>query len=1134
MFKLLCFITLLNAAVFGFGQSEKLANFKHFKCSDYGVEKLIFQNWDSNGNFWAVTAEGLLRHNGVRKKIFPYDSSSTESVYLASPNIQTFTETKTDEFWITYTDTNIITQVNAQNEEFTHHRIDSLNTNGELTSLAIEVELDKNGDYWLVTWNKGLMKLDLEKETQEIFQFGLREGEKPRNCRMKDIFELESGEFLITFFNEAAREKSYPAIFNPDTKSYSRLDIESYIEHHDVVMQKQIKVAISIVHFVEVDLNGNYWFGTYSGLLFMDNEKHTLERVSTEGVDKAVQNQANAGSGLLIEDELWVATPNLGVLVVNIYNRQITVLKNNPKNTSSLTDNQVSSISVDPQNNIWVCNGPSNLSVYVPFIHNFKIMYWSDMELAFTNTSVQKIPVSQIVVKNSHEIYVGSKPGIDVYDGHSLKVVESFHFESFETEYKKRRGVENFKLSGDKIYLTIDGKPHTYDIQTKKLFKHKNGARYIAFRHDTSITDYFTQSPAWYGASIWDMRDQNKTKELIRFPKGIHINETFSFVTAKGNWINSEGNGRFLLINPEDSVYHLFSPSQPESYFPDSTVKCVYVQEGEDILIGTGSGLYEFNEETWEHKNISEDLGLKDDVVNAIVKDKKGRYWMALNTDILCWNREENTTTRYGAKVGFNASKFLPAIGQMDELGNLYFVSMFGIIKFHPDEVNLPKHQILVSLDELSINNKMVGEQKQTEFLNGGYNFDYDQNFLEFEFSTNQVFELSPHQYEYKLEGLNERWISCGANNSVRFDNLQNGDYTLKFKVTNAYGTCSEIFEVPFSIAKPFWQRWWFILLISLCGIGLIYLIVKGRMNALKKRSELLEQTVTERTAEVVEQKKEAEKQREEAEHQKEIVEEKQKEITDSITYAKRIQDAILPSKELINKALPNSFVMYRPKDIVAGDFYWLEPLSDDEVIFAAADCTGHGVPGAMVSVVCNNALNRTVREFGIKNPALLLDKTRELVVEQFEQRVSLIKDASGHTIKDGMDIAVCKLNKKSKVLEYAGANNPLWLIRDGELIETKGNKQPVGKFDPSSPFTSHEFKVQAEDAIYIFSDGYADQFGGEKGKKFKSSSLKKLLLSIHKLPLDKQLEELEKNFDDWKGSFEQLDDVCLIGFKIV
>jgi serine phosphatase RsbU (regulator of sigma subunit) len=186
-----------------------------------------------------------------------------------------------------------------------------------------------------------------------------------------------------------------------------------------------------------------------------------------------------------------------------------------------------------------------------------------------------------------------------------------------------------------------------------------------------------------------------------------------------------------------------------------------------------------------------------------------------------------------------------------------------------------------------------------------------------------------------------------------------------------------------------------------------------------------------------------------------------------------------------------------------------------------------------MVSVVCNNALNRTVREFGIQDPGKLLDKTRELVIEQFEIVQVTEADSHGAVIKDGMDISVCHLNKKKNEVLWSGANNPIWIIRNGELLETKGDKQPVGKFEPSSPFTTHQIPLQSEDVVYIFTDGYADQFGGEKGKKFKSSSLKTLLIEIHKESMDEQLRLLNTNFDTWKGNFEQLDDVCIIGFRI-
>jgi serine phosphatase RsbU (regulator of sigma subunit) len=250
----------------------------------------------------------------------------------------------------------------------------------------------------------------------------------------------------------------------------------------------------------------------------------------------------------------------------------------------------------------------------------------------------------------------------------------------------------------------------------------------------------------------------------------------------------------------------------------------------------------------------------------------------------------------------------------------------------------------------------------------------------------------------------------------------------------------------------------------------------------------------------------------------------KNQEILDSITYAKRIQSAILPPAKIVKEYLHQSFILYKPKDIVAGDFYWLEH-KDDKVLFAAADCTGHGVPGAMVSVICNNGLNRSVREHNLTDPAAILNKTREIVIAEFEK--------SEEEVKDGMDIALCSLDGNR--LKFAGAHNPLWIIRNGsnEIEEIKADKQPIGKFATEKPFTTHKILLNKGDAFYIFSDGFADQFGGDKGKKFKAVNFKKLLLSIRNKPLENQKKLLEDAFEAWKGSLEQLDDICVIGVKI-
>ncbi len=257
---------------------------------------------------------------------------------------------------------------------------------------------------------------------------------------------------------------------------------------------------------------------------------------------------------------------------------------------------------------------------------------------------------------------------------------------------------------------------------------------------------------------------------------------------------------------------------------------------------------------------------------------------------------------------------------------------------------------------------------------------------------------------------------------------------------------------------------------------------------------------------------------------QKNIIEEKNREILDSIEYALRIQTAILPTQKIVKQYLENSFILYKPKDIVAGDFYWMETV-DDIVLFAACDCTGHGVPGAMVSVVCHNALNRAVREFGLTQPAVILDKTAEIVLENFSK--------SEEEIQDGMDISICALNTKTQTLEWAGANNSLLLFNNGQLTETKADKQCIGYNDNIKPFTNHQFELQTDTNIYLFTDGFPDQFGGNPERKLTKSKFKDLLLSIHHLPIQKQATELDNFITNYKQNIEQTDDILIIGVRV-
>ena len=259
---------------------------------------------------------------------------------------------------------------------------------------------------------------------------------------------------------------------------------------------------------------------------------------------------------------------------------------------------------------------------------------------------------------------------------------------------------------------------------------------------------------------------------------------------------------------------------------------------------------------------------------------------------------------------------------------------------------------------------------------------------------------------------------------------------------------------------------------------------------------------------------------------QKNIIEEKQKEITDSINYAKRLQDGILVPFDLVQTWFSKSFIFFKPKDIVSGDFYWIEKV-DKHIYFAVADCTGHGIPGALVSIICSNALSKSLHEDKITSPSKILDNTRKIVEEKFSRSLD--------NIKDGMDISLCRLDVDTKKLAWAGAMNPLWIVRkeSNKIEELKPDRQAVGYTEKPKLFTNQEIQLSVDDSVYLFSDGFQDQFGGDQLKKYMRGKMKKFVLSIQNLSMQEQLSSFDKEFNSWKAKQEQVDDVCVMGVRI-
>ena len=413
---------------------------------------------------------------------------------------------------------------------------------------------------------------------------------------------------------------------------------------------------------------------------------------------------------------------------------------------------------------------------------------------------------------------------------------------------------------------------------------------------------------------------------------------------------------------------------------------------------------------------------------------------------------------------------------------------------------------------------RFYGTSGETFSLDG-VTLERNQDNLKLIISAPYFIKANSNQYQFKLKG--GEWSEWNTDPIKVLYFARTGNFEITARARNIFGKISNEVSLKYTIEPPFYQSWWFYILCVIAGIYFVYLIIKFRERDLKNKNEILEEKVHERT-------KQIEKQKEEIEFQSSKIQNQNKEITDSIRYAKRIQIAVMPDNDLISNLFPESFVLFRPKDIVSGDFYWVKKIKD-KIIVAAADCTGHGVPGGFLSMLGVSLLNEISVLDHNYNANEILELLRTRVIN------TLISEGHDENeTKDGMDIALCIIEPKLLKIQYAGANNPLYLIRNKEIIEYSADKMPIGSFaGKKNKFSNNEIQLEKNDQIVIFSDGYRDQMGGLKEKRMKSSGFKQILLDVNEHPMNKQKELLEAYLDEWRGENEQIDDIMVFGIKV-
>ena len=509
--------------------------------------------------------------------------------------------------------------------------------------------------------------------------------------------------------------------------------------------------------------------------------------------------------------------------------------------------------------------------------------------------------------------------------------------------------------------------------------------------------------------------------------------------------------------------------------------------------------------------------GLASDYVTLLTVDRSNRVWLGTNKGINRFNSADKSFTTFRSGDGFTGVETKPRAAYIDDEKNIWFGTVNGVFRYNAAK-DLPLSsppitkilQFRVNLNEYPVSNSIK--------------LSYKENSLSFDFIGISLSNPDGVTYKIKLDGYDENWRTVDQTNEV-YSNLPNNKYVFRLVACNSAGLCSKEITMDVTITPPFWKTWWFYLIVFVSVGASLFAYIKWRERKLLQEKKILEDKVNERTAEVVEQKNEAEKQRLIADEQKHLVQEKHKEITDSIYYAERIQKSFLATKEILQENLGEYFVLFQPKDVVSGDFYWASKLSNGNFGLATADSTGHGVPGAIMSLLNITSLETAVKYH--QEPGAILNDTRQTIINRLKN------DGSEHGGKDGMDCSFLSFDFTQNILTYAAANNPIWIVRNGELIELAPDKMPVGKHDfDQVPFNQHDFELKKGDCIYTLTDGLPDQFGGPKGKKFMYKRLKELLVSIAKEPMQKQGIILENAVKDWRGDLEQVDDILIIGTR--
>ncbi|MFN8206508.1 MAG: two-component regulator propeller domain-containing protein [Bacteroidales bacterium] len=867
------------------------------------------------------------------------------------------------------------------------------------------------------------------------------------------------------------------------------------------------------------DSKGNIWCSQYQGgISCFDGKKFTRYASQIIGNDAVLE---------IIEDrkgQIWCQTFNSGVIFGKPGELRMVNTGNN------LINDQVQDLFTDTFGNVWIgtlggvsmfgkgifelyttTEGlPDNNILSVECLADGSVMVGNYNSLTwFRDFSKPKVfndaKILSLFQDKEQKIWTGYWASLNFYNGFSFNKI---NLPKGDRLYDLDNGILSIAdAPGDSLWLSTENGAFIFDKSSRK------------YRFEAAIEPIQVRN-------IWHSKD----------------NVTW-FATVNGVYIKS----------PSGTLHFT-----TDNGLPALVCTGITTDEHGKIWVGTEGGLAQFRDSSGIirlEKVYTRDQGLISNTIFSLVYSGNGNLWLGSEKGLNRLNVITGEIMYYGVSDGFTPLENNTNSVAIAPSGKIWFGTVSGLVSYNPSSDSISKTPPFTYITKLRFQDNSFRLAEYCDSIDSGTNLPaglklpYSNNTFTFECIGIHLTIPEKVKYQYFLEGYDDNWSEPTSQTSYECKKLPNGHYTFFVRAANNDGIwVSEPVAFSFQVKPPFYRTIWAYMFYVLLVVFILFSYVRYRERKLQHDKKVLEDEVKRRTAEIARQKEEIEHindelreqqqeilaQRDEIERQRDIATQQRdqigfqkKEITDSIHYAKRIQNAILPSDELARQILPEHFILFRPRDIVSGDFYWMA-RKGEKLVVTAADCTGHGVPGAFMSMLGVSLLNEIVNKEDVFVASEILNNLRHNV------KVTLSQTGKENEAKDGMDIALVVYDFDTKMLQYAGANNPFYLVRNGELIEYKADGMPIGIYVGEEKFfTNNEIQLQSGDSCYIFSDGFADQFGGPAGGKFKTKPFKRLVTQEAPKPMSEQKLLFEKALEDWKGSLDQVDDILVIGFRV-